>query len=943
MITNSINSKGYVYILINISMPGLVKVGKSTRSPEIRAAELSQASGVPHSFQIVYQTLVDNCDLAEREVHRFLNPFRENSNREFFRIPVNRAIDVLRKVISENNLQESDHEIDPYRFAYEEFHSAEALFQKVISNEKYWEQAKLHLKEGFLMNWLKNKSEFDALVNAEQYKNRKDDLDYYFALIIFSIVPGDFKIFGYKISSVGDIRNNFEKEFDDDSGFLTIYLSGKLSKIYEGFLNSRGTTENEVSKFLSFTNSSSGKLVEERKEKLRKILEWKNNSSKFLHFDTMNFDKVDYLLRKSEWKEQAELLNIPTDVTEKAFSTDEKDVIESVKYLKEVKSLVIKKLNNSQKCVIDFSKFVPKQEYLKEIKELSGKEYLTFLQNAYSLEELKRLREEYFLPESFVNTIINSRSFYDYLIILECLSFLEGKYDSSQFDYLKFRSNIHEVYGDYFKKILSRFEVVYPNAESKNLIREKVYNSGNLSILRKYYDEMKRAVSYFSIERSLLIKNIQLQEKVEYIIERYLIPLDLKNGIQAGDLKSINDFYSSQFLLIEKSVLDDRVINKNLYYSFVNGFKKDFEDTLKILSKAYNREFASLYYQLNSFSGFNGVTKFSLDFIPTNQFLSSLSLPSHLRNKLRSDNVDEYLDGLSVFFEYANFWIPKKTHKVLEDEFVLPESVLKNLVGFNIDQYLRSVEFLISNGLEIINGLEEFSTNLGVKGFLKVNWGLSRKPNDRKLSKKLTPEETRFSSILGNLAKDEYSYFDKGKFSYRTNYRESRSKVVLTLWDANVEKSCLIHYDHTLITKKDLSEYKKNLDAEALTYFHSIFRLGFDNYAEAKRVLISGYDKRLDSRFTVLIKNIDLKFEFLPNELRKHLKDYFSNLSNGKLQLSKSDLNFFVQLEEFAQMNSFSFTLKKRKFHSFLKEHYHKYSPKYDFYSSILNYLSENS
>ena len=41
---------GYVYILENASMPGLIKIGKTSRDSVERARELSSATGVPTGF-----------------------------------------------------------------------------------------------------------------------------------------------------------------------------------------------------------------------------------------------------------------------------------------------------------------------------------------------------------------------------------------------------------------------------------------------------------------------------------------------------------------------------------------------------------------------------------------------------------------------------------------------------------------------------------------------------------------------------------------------------------------------------------------------------------------------------------------------------------------------------------------------------------------------------
>ncbi|WP_220385717.1 GIY-YIG nuclease family protein, partial [Klebsiella pneumoniae] len=44
--------EGWVYVLSNPCMPGIYKVGMTTTSPEVRARELSSATGVPAPFKI---------------------------------------------------------------------------------------------------------------------------------------------------------------------------------------------------------------------------------------------------------------------------------------------------------------------------------------------------------------------------------------------------------------------------------------------------------------------------------------------------------------------------------------------------------------------------------------------------------------------------------------------------------------------------------------------------------------------------------------------------------------------------------------------------------------------------------------------------------------------------------------------------------------------------
>jgi hypothetical protein len=76
---------GWVYILTNLAMPGLVKIGLTTRDPTTRIAELTNAIGVPVPFVLAWCRAVADCGLVEETVHRMMKDRRENEGREFFR------------------------------------------------------------------------------------------------------------------------------------------------------------------------------------------------------------------------------------------------------------------------------------------------------------------------------------------------------------------------------------------------------------------------------------------------------------------------------------------------------------------------------------------------------------------------------------------------------------------------------------------------------------------------------------------------------------------------------------------------------------------------------------------------------------------------------------------------------------------------------------------
>lgn len=85
--------RGYVYVLSNPSMPGIVKIGRTFRDPGARAAELSGATGVPTPFVIEATVSSWNCVWLEKLVHLQLGRRRVNRNREFFRCTLDEALE----------------------------------------------------------------------------------------------------------------------------------------------------------------------------------------------------------------------------------------------------------------------------------------------------------------------------------------------------------------------------------------------------------------------------------------------------------------------------------------------------------------------------------------------------------------------------------------------------------------------------------------------------------------------------------------------------------------------------------------------------------------------------------------------------------------------------------------------------------------------------------
>lgn len=77
---------GFVYCLSNDEMPGLFKVGYTTKNPMARAEELSSASGVPEPFEVLFYLETKRPAQMELKIHEALAEYRSNPSREFFRV-----------------------------------------------------------------------------------------------------------------------------------------------------------------------------------------------------------------------------------------------------------------------------------------------------------------------------------------------------------------------------------------------------------------------------------------------------------------------------------------------------------------------------------------------------------------------------------------------------------------------------------------------------------------------------------------------------------------------------------------------------------------------------------------------------------------------------------------------------------------------------------------
>lgn len=88
------DAKGFVYVMANPAMPGIVKIGRTSRNPIDRAHEL-YVTGVPHPFSIEFVLYAENSMELEEVAHKRFRRQRVNSGREFFQVPTADVIEWL--------------------------------------------------------------------------------------------------------------------------------------------------------------------------------------------------------------------------------------------------------------------------------------------------------------------------------------------------------------------------------------------------------------------------------------------------------------------------------------------------------------------------------------------------------------------------------------------------------------------------------------------------------------------------------------------------------------------------------------------------------------------------------------------------------------------------------------------------------------------------------
>ena len=88
----------WVYILTNPAIGGMVKIGYTTNDPHTRAEQISRGTGVPLGYEVAWAYKCYKGERIEKEVHKYFKKQRVSPTREFFRVTLEEAKQIIEQI-----------------------------------------------------------------------------------------------------------------------------------------------------------------------------------------------------------------------------------------------------------------------------------------------------------------------------------------------------------------------------------------------------------------------------------------------------------------------------------------------------------------------------------------------------------------------------------------------------------------------------------------------------------------------------------------------------------------------------------------------------------------------------------------------------------------------------------------------------------------------------
>lgn len=153
--------KGWVYVITNNAMMGLVKVGFTTKDPSLRAEQLNN-TGVPHRYKVAYEVLVENPYHVEQSVHYYLSNYHEN--KEWFRCSEEIAVKAIKEFVGFSFIAEN------YVSANEELVKRELVREREAKEKEKTIEEKIASEERAIERAFENKIPKGHFLQGSDYK-----------------------------------------------------------------------------------------------------------------------------------------------------------------------------------------------------------------------------------------------------------------------------------------------------------------------------------------------------------------------------------------------------------------------------------------------------------------------------------------------------------------------------------------------------------------------------------------------------------------------------------------------------------------------------------------------------------------------------------------------------------------------------------------------------
>jgi hypothetical protein len=85
----------WIYILSNSTIPDALKIGYTNLTPELRAKQISSSTGVVVPFKVEWAFKCFDGNRMENEIHEALKEYRISNQREFFRVDLEEAKNII--------------------------------------------------------------------------------------------------------------------------------------------------------------------------------------------------------------------------------------------------------------------------------------------------------------------------------------------------------------------------------------------------------------------------------------------------------------------------------------------------------------------------------------------------------------------------------------------------------------------------------------------------------------------------------------------------------------------------------------------------------------------------------------------------------------------------------------------------------------------------------